>query len=55
MIPGGQIDLGKVLGAVQAVHELLDLGERVPILGRYFVQSPVVNTEPPFPILLRDE
>ena len=49
------IDLRKVLGALNAVEDFSNQGERVLVLRRDFVQSSVVDIESQSAILLRDK
>ena len=52
VVPRMQIDLREVLGSSKLIHQLVNAGNRVPVLKSFTVEGPVVDTHSEGSILL---
>jgi len=55
VVPRKKIEFGEVLGAAEPVDELVDTGERVPVLPGNTIEASVVHAHAKGAILLFDE
>jgi ABC-type cobalamin/Fe3+-siderophores transport system ATPase subunit len=52
MVPRSKIDLGKELGILQLIQEVIDPRKRILVLDYHDIQIPIVNAHPHRAILL---
>ena len=55
MITGGKVYSGEVFGLPQLIQQVVDPRQRVAVLDRLFVQSPIINAHAPPSILFRNK
>ena len=55
MIARGQVDGGKVFSFSKSVQEVINARQRIAVLDRLFVQSPIVDAHAPSTVLLQNK